>query len=167
MTKVTGSASNLTAEESRILIQLRDEFDRRGEFNRIFPTEDTWSLYGDFLESLYSSSPGLACPGTNFNRMVHEQLYPASPSQAGAKLPPKVPRHRPSIKRVTKSAPVRSQMMTMAHFSWRSLNDDSDIDDAKPISFYEEANLQHISVENHSNICQIDKNSLLNKPVNK
>lgn len=73
--KLTGSAPTLTAEESRILTQLRDDYERRGDFNRIFPTEDTWSLYGDFIETL-SSSPALASPGVNFNRMVHDRLFP-------------------------------------------------------------------------------------------
>lgn len=73
--KLTGSASTLTAEESRILSQLRDDYERRGDFNRIFPTEDSWSLYGDFIETL-SSSPALASPGVNFNRMVHDRLFP-------------------------------------------------------------------------------------------
>ncbi len=73
--KLTGSASTLTAEESRILTQLRDDYERRGDFNRIFPTEDSWSLYGDFIETL-CSSPALASPGVNFNRMVHDRLFP-------------------------------------------------------------------------------------------
>ncbi|KAI9559995.1 hypothetical protein GHT06_014003 [Daphnia sinensis] len=73
--KLTGSASTLTAEESRILTQLRDDYERRGDFNRIFPTEDSWSLYGDFIETL-CSSPALASPGVSFNRMVHDRLFP-------------------------------------------------------------------------------------------
>ena len=80
--KLTSSTSSLTAEESRILSQLRDDFERRGEFNRIFPSETSWSLYGDFIETLYSSSPGLSSTGSNFNRMVHDQLYPPSQNQA-------------------------------------------------------------------------------------
>ena len=79
--KLTSGTSSLTAEESRILAQLRDDFERRGEFNRIFPSETSWSLYGDFIETLYSSSPGLSSPGSNFNRMVHDQLYPSSHNQ--------------------------------------------------------------------------------------
>lgn len=73
--KLTGSASTLTAEESRILTQLRDDYSRRGDFKRIFPTEDSWSFYGDFIETL-GSSPALASPGVNFNRMVHDRLFP-------------------------------------------------------------------------------------------
>lgn len=70
--------STLTAEETRILNQLREDFERRGDFNRIFPTEETWSVYGDFIESL-SSSPALASPGVNYNRMLHERLFPPPP----------------------------------------------------------------------------------------
>ena len=73
--KLTGSASMLTAEESRILTQLRDDYERRGDFNRIFPTEDSWAIYGDFIETL-CSSPALASPGVSFNRMVHDRLFP-------------------------------------------------------------------------------------------
>ncbi|XP_046462677.1 tubulin polyglutamylase TTLL5-like [Daphnia pulex] len=73
--KLTSSASTITAEESRILTQLRDDYERRGDFNRIFPTEDSWPIYGDFIETL-CSSPALASPGVSFNRMVHDRLFP-------------------------------------------------------------------------------------------
>jgi hypothetical protein len=74
--KLTSSAStHITAEESRILTQLRDDYERRGDFNRIFPTEDSWPIYGDFIETL-CSSPALASPGVSFNRMVHDRLFP-------------------------------------------------------------------------------------------
>jgi len=151
--KLTSSTSSLTAEESRILSQLRDDFERRGEFNRIFPSETSWSLYGDFIETLYSSSPGLSSTGSNFNRMVHDQLYPPSQNQANqysaAKLPPKAPRKR-TPKRATKSAPVRGAPLALVHHNWSSLNEESDVDEIKPpATFYEEATLQHIAVKNH------------------
>ena len=154
-TKLTGSTSSLTAEETRILSQLRDDFERRGEFNRIFPSETSWSLYGDFIETLYSSSSGLSSPGSNFNRMVHDQLFPTTGhnhvnSTANSKLPPKAPRKR-TPKRATKSAPVRgAPPLTLVHHNWCSLNEDSDLEDIKPPpTFYEEATLQHINVEKH------------------
>jgi hypothetical protein len=81
--KISASASTLTAEESRILQQLREEFDRRGDFNRIFPAEETWSTYGDFIDSLYTSLHATSTPAANFNRMVHEQLFPPQVPQSG------------------------------------------------------------------------------------
>lgn len=75
--RLTGSASTLTAEESRLLTQLRDDHERRGDFHRIFPTEDSGALYGDLLDTL-SSSPALAVPVgcLNMNRIIHERLFP-------------------------------------------------------------------------------------------
>lgn len=178
--KLTGSTSTLTAEESRILAQLRDDFERRGDFNRIFPTEDSWSLYGDFIETL-SSSPALASPGPNFNRTVHDRLFPvlssnrneqtiasgtqatsssAPSSQTGgssgtstplstARLPPKVPNKRTTLRSVARAAnlangPIRANV-GWTHPNWRSLNEESDSDIT---SFYEEAILQPLTLDN-------------------
>lgn len=172
--KLTGSASTLTAEESRILTQLRDDYERRGDFNRIFPTEDSWSLYGDFIETL-SSSPALASPGVNFNRMVHDRLFPlmsnnrnhsvvATPTPAAAtncdsnvsnvltnvstssaaKLPPRIPKK--VLRPVNRTnQPVRFQTINWAHPNWRSLNEESD---AESTSFYEDAVLQPLTIDN-------------------
>lgn len=174
-TKLTGSAATLTAEESRILTQLRDDFDRRGDFNRIFPTEDSWSLYGDFVETL-NSSPALASPGTNFNRTVHDRLFPllatnrnnepsvasvasaavAATAQTAAtgsnsRLPPRAPNNKRltlrSVARATSSAngPVRGYNINSVHPNWRSLNEESDPD---LTSFYEEGVLQPLTLDN-------------------
>ena len=136
-----GSASSLTMEEFRMLSQLRDEFSRRGDFNRIFPTQDTWSQYGDLLESAYISSRTCApSAATSLNRLVHENLFAASKVSGGgadfgpafSKLPPKVPRKRPPPARSTRSAGVRQRIIaTAAHRNWQSLNEDSDVEDAK------------------------------------
>jgi len=36
----------LTGEEIRILRHTREEFSRRGGFVRVFPSPDSWELYG-------------------------------------------------------------------------------------------------------------------------
>lgn len=185
--KLTGSASTLTAEEARILTQLRDDYERRGDFNRIFPTEDSWSLYGDFIETL-CSSPALASPGVSFNRMVHDRLFPlisnnrngsitvasvaaaavaASSSTSSvscdsnastatsmttlnaAKLPPRIPKKL--LRPVTRSnqaaaTSVRFSSSNWAHPNWRSLNEESDAESTT--SFYEEAVLQSLTIDN-------------------
>ena len=43
----------------------REEYARRGGWVRIFPTTETWSLYGSILEF---SSPN--------NQILHEHLFP-------------------------------------------------------------------------------------------
>uniref|UniRef100_A0A3P8R409 Tubulin--tyrosine ligase-like protein 5 n=1 Tax=Astatotilapia calliptera TaxID=8154 RepID=A0A3P8R409_ASTCA len=41
------STLNLTVEEIRVLRSIKEEYERRGGFIRIFPTADTWELYGN------------------------------------------------------------------------------------------------------------------------
>ena len=170
------NASTLTAEESRILIQLREDFERRGDFNRIFPTEETWSVYGDFIESL-SSSPALTSPSVNYNRMLHERLFPPPPEEplmtssslaatvvsAAAKLLPSGVgggssssskhmgfRSRSAAFQSTASS-LRIQSVNWSHPSWRSLNEEStttSVDGgAEESSYYEQAILQPITIE--------------------
>ncbi|XP_008281028.1 tubulin polyglutamylase TTLL5 isoform X1 [Stegastes partitus] len=59
------STLSLTAEEIRVLRRIKEEYDRRGGFIRIFPTADTWELYGGYLESKTSMNSMLA------NRLFH------------------------------------------------------------------------------------------------
>ncbi|XP_030574251.1 tubulin polyglutamylase TTLL5 isoform X2 [Archocentrus centrarchus] len=59
------STLNLTAEEIRVLRRIKEEYERRGGFIRIFPTADTWELYGGYLESKTSLNFMLA------NRLFH------------------------------------------------------------------------------------------------
>ncbi|XP_047466475.1 tubulin polyglutamylase TTLL5 isoform X2 [Mugil cephalus] len=59
------STLSLTAEEIKVLRRVKEEHDRRGGFVRIFPTEDTWELYGGYLESKTSMNFMLA------NRLFH------------------------------------------------------------------------------------------------
>ncbi|XP_019712934.1 tubulin polyglutamylase TTLL5 isoform X1 [Hippocampus comes] len=56
---------SLTAEQIKVLRRTREEYERRGGFIRIFPTEDTWELYGGYLESKTSLNSMLA------NRLFH------------------------------------------------------------------------------------------------
>lgn len=73
----------LSAEENRILKNVKSQFSRKGGFVVIFPTEDTMSRYGMFLDSLTgipvsignstSMAPGLQ--SHNFNHMIYSQLY--------------------------------------------------------------------------------------------
>lgn len=59
------SQDGLTAEESRILRQTREEMSRRGGFVRVFPSPDSWELYGSFLEHR-----------TTYNHLLHSKLFP-------------------------------------------------------------------------------------------
>ncbi|XP_068509142.1 tubulin polyglutamylase TTLL5 isoform X2 [Syngnathus scovelli] len=59
------SILDLTAEQIKVLRRTREEYERRGGFIRIFPTEDTWALYGGYLESKTSLNSMLA------NRLFH------------------------------------------------------------------------------------------------
>ncbi|XP_026567785.1 tubulin polyglutamylase TTLL5 isoform X2 [Pseudonaja textilis] len=45
-----GSMLGLSMEEIKVLRRVKDEYDRRGGFIRIFPTPLTWDIYGPFLE---------------------------------------------------------------------------------------------------------------------
>lgn len=40
------SCGGLSAEQAAIVRESREEYARRGGFVRIFPTEDSWELYG-------------------------------------------------------------------------------------------------------------------------
>ncbi|XP_077477014.1 tubulin polyglutamylase TTLL5 [Stigmatopora argus] len=55
----------LSAEKIKVLRRTREEYERRGGFIRIFPTEETWELYGGYLESKTSLNLMLA------NRLFH------------------------------------------------------------------------------------------------
>ncbi|KAM7402946.1 hypothetical protein PAMA_003732 [Pampus argenteus] len=59
------STLSLTAEEIRVLRRIKEEYERRGGFIRIFPTAETWELYGGYLESKTSMNYMLA------NRLFH------------------------------------------------------------------------------------------------
>ncbi|XP_067336002.1 tubulin polyglutamylase TTLL5 isoform X3 [Channa argus] len=59
------STLTLTAEEVKVLRRIQEEYDRRGGFIRIFPTAETWELYGGYLESKTSMNYMLA------NRLFH------------------------------------------------------------------------------------------------
>uniref|UniRef100_A0A6J0TR10 Tubulin--tyrosine ligase-like protein 5 n=1 Tax=Pogona vitticeps TaxID=103695 RepID=A0A6J0TR10_9SAUR len=45
-----GSLLGLSMEEIKVLRRVKDEYERRGGFIRIFPTPLTWDTYGSFLE---------------------------------------------------------------------------------------------------------------------
>lgn len=59
------AGSGLTAEEAKVLRIAKEQYQRRGGFLRIFPTPETWELYGSFLE--YKS---------NLNSMLAQKLFP-------------------------------------------------------------------------------------------
>ncbi|XP_029350377.1 tubulin polyglutamylase TTLL5 isoform X3 [Echeneis naucrates] len=59
------STLSLTAEEIKVLRRIKEEYERRGGFIRIFPTTETWELYGGYLESKTSMNYMLA------NRLFH------------------------------------------------------------------------------------------------
>ncbi|KAK1893578.1 Tubulin polyglutamylase TTLL5, partial [Dissostichus eleginoides] len=59
------STLSMTAEEVKVLRRIKEEYERRGGFVRIFPTAETWELYGGYLESKTSLNYMLA------NRLFH------------------------------------------------------------------------------------------------
>ncbi|XP_072031689.1 tubulin polyglutamylase TTLL5-like isoform X3 [Amphiura filiformis] len=65
-TKETGG---LSAEDKRIVVESKDEYQRRGGWMRVFPSALSMDRYGNFLESRTSS-----------NQMLHSKLYPDNES---------------------------------------------------------------------------------------
>ncbi|XP_063692445.1 uncharacterized protein LOC134824471 [Bolinopsis microptera] len=59
------NAAPLSNEDLRLVRQTKEEFVRKGAFSRVFPTEESWDLYSQFLENK-----------THYNFMLHSQLYP-------------------------------------------------------------------------------------------
>lgn len=43
---VTERKMRRVSEENKVLFHTKDEYKRRGHFVRIFPSEDSWELYG-------------------------------------------------------------------------------------------------------------------------
>ncbi|KAM4853163.1 tubulin polyglutamylase TTLL5 isoform 14-T17 [Thomomys bottae] len=58
--KIGGSVLGLSMEEIKVLRRVKEENDRRGGFIRIFPTSETWELYGSYLEHKTSMNYMLA-----------------------------------------------------------------------------------------------------------
>ncbi|XP_027997146.1 tubulin polyglutamylase TTLL5 isoform X2 [Eptesicus fuscus] len=63
--KLGGSVLGLSMEEIRVLRRVKEENDRRGGFIRIFPTSETWEIYGSYLEHK-----------TSMNYMLATRLFP-------------------------------------------------------------------------------------------
>ncbi|XP_034051481.1 tubulin polyglutamylase TTLL5 isoform X2 [Thalassophryne amazonica] len=63
------SSLSLTAEEVKVLRRIKEEYDRCGGFIRIFPTPETWEIYGGYLESKTSMNYTLA------NRLFHGRSF--------------------------------------------------------------------------------------------
>ncbi|XP_035467217.2 tubulin polyglutamylase TTLL5 isoform X2 [Scophthalmus maximus] len=71
------STLSLTAEEIKVLRRIKEEYERRGGFVRIFPTAETWELYSGYLESKTSLNYMLAnrlFHGRNVNENVQLQV---------------------------------------------------------------------------------------------
>ncbi|CAD5121869.1 DgyrCDS10332 [Dimorphilus gyrociliatus] len=69
-----GPFAGLTSEEIRIVRRAKEENNRRGGWVRIFPTQDSWELYGNFLQ--YSS---------NNNWTLFQHFYPEKAMQLPSK----------------------------------------------------------------------------------
>ncbi|XP_054469512.1 tubulin polyglutamylase TTLL5 isoform X2 [Anoplopoma fimbria] len=71
------STLSMTAEEIKVLRRIKEEHERRGGFVRIFPTAETWELYGGYLESKTSMNYMLAIRlfhGRNVNGNMQLQV---------------------------------------------------------------------------------------------
>ncbi|KAG8235258.1 hypothetical protein J437_LFUL014258, partial [Ladona fulva] len=92
--RLAASASSLSSEESRMVRDIRAEFERRGGFVRIFPSADSWCRYRGFLDPITGitltapSVPPSIFPytgsKTNLNLLLHQQLFPNAESDKGS-----------------------------------------------------------------------------------
>ncbi|XP_058423383.1 tubulin polyglutamylase TTLL5 isoform X3 [Diceros bicornis minor] len=90
--KLGGSVLGLSMEEIRVLRRVKEENDRRGGFIRIFPTSETWEIYGSYLEHKTSmnymlatrlfqdrmtadGAPELKVESMNSKAKIHAALY--------------------------------------------------------------------------------------------
>ncbi|XP_078304119.1 tubulin polyglutamylase TTLL5 isoform X9 [Panthera onca] len=71
--KLGGSVLGLSMEEIKVLRRVKEENDRRGGFIRIFPTSETWEIYGSYLEHK-----------TSMNYMLATRLFPDRLAADGA-----------------------------------------------------------------------------------
>nr|XP_015205808.1 PREDICTED: tubulin polyglutamylase TTLL5 [Lepisosteus oculatus]XP_015205809.1 PREDICTED: tubulin polyglutamylase TTLL5 [Lepisosteus oculatus] len=69
--KHNGSTLGLTTDELKVLRRIKEEHERRGGFIRIFPSAETWELYGGYLE--YK---------TSMNYMLATRLFSDKSSKA-------------------------------------------------------------------------------------
>ncbi|XP_012868958.1 PREDICTED: tubulin polyglutamylase TTLL5 [Dipodomys ordii] len=90
--KLGGSVLGLSMEEIKVLRRVKEENDRRGGFIRIFPTSETWELYGSYLEhktsmnymlatrlfqdrTITDGTPELKVESMNSKATLHAALY--------------------------------------------------------------------------------------------
>ena len=50
----SGGGVGLTSEEAAVVRETKEEYARRGSWVRIFPTEDSWDLYGSVKKDIYA-----------------------------------------------------------------------------------------------------------------
>ncbi|XP_070528441.1 uncharacterized protein Ttll5 isoform X3 [Cardiocondyla obscurior] len=90
------SKADLNSEQQRIVASAKAQFERRGGFVRIFPSPKSWELYSQYLDPV-TGAPMISDPrgprrlplhiNTNYNLMLHEQLFPAANRIAGYIIP--------------------------------------------------------------------------------
>nr|XP_018905495.1 PREDICTED: tubulin polyglutamylase TTLL5-like isoform X2 [Bemisia tabaci] len=112
MKKSTASATALSPDESRLIRNVRAQYERRGGFNRIFPSADTWKRYSMYLDQTTgipisgNSNLSSVIPMThNYNYFLHQYLFPdiALPlSSKSSKLRPYSQMNSISSRRVKK-----------------------------------------------------------------
>ncbi|XP_037688175.1 tubulin polyglutamylase TTLL5 isoform X9 [Choloepus didactylus] len=69
--KLGGSVLGLSMEEIKVLRRVKEENDRRGGFIRIFPTSETWEIYGMTADG----GPELKVESLNSKAKLHAALY--------------------------------------------------------------------------------------------
>ncbi|XP_063992040.1 tubulin polyglutamylase TTLL5 isoform X2 [Diachasmimorpha longicaudata] len=88
--------SGLSSEQLRIVASAKAQFERRGGFVRIFPSPKSWEMYSQYLDPVTGIpvvtdplGPGRVPQGvnTNYNLMLHEQLFPAASRTTGFSVP--------------------------------------------------------------------------------
>ncbi|XP_036142626.1 tubulin polyglutamylase TTLL5 isoform X2 [Monomorium pharaonis] len=90
------SKAGLSSEQQRIVASAKAQFERRGGFVRIFPSPKSWELYSQYLDPS-TGAPMISDPlgprrlpqhiNTNYNLMLHEQLFPTANRVTGYIIP--------------------------------------------------------------------------------
>uniref|UniRef100_H3BCN4 Tubulin--tyrosine ligase-like protein 5 n=1 Tax=Latimeria chalumnae TaxID=7897 RepID=H3BCN4_LATCH len=68
-----GSVLGLSMEEIKVLRRVKQENERRGGFVRIFPTENSWDIYGSYLESKTTMNYMLATRLLADNKVIKQK----------------------------------------------------------------------------------------------
>lgn len=82
------TSTGLSSEALRMVKNARSQYGRRGGFVRIFPVEESFQRYSQFMDSstgvpasIVNSTTAPTQPTHNFNLVLHSQLFAAKPGE--------------------------------------------------------------------------------------